>query len=191
MLVKEMFSNRNFLVLFFAFFFMGAANSSIKESVLNSLINTQNLNFNFEQNINGKIETGNCTIEYPKKIFCKYNLANEKILVSNGRSIVIKTKSGSYYRYPIEKTLLGYILDKQFIINEINNSNERIIDDKFVNFKLFQNENEINIFFDKKNYNLIGWQVIDLYQNLNITFLSSIKKNQTIKKNLFKLPSTN
>jgi len=170
---------------------MGAANSSIKESVLNSLINTQNLNFNFEQNINGKIETGNCTIEYPKKIFCKYNLANEKILVSNGRSIVIKTKSGSYYRYPIEKTLLGYILDKQFIINEINNSNERIIDDKFVNFKLFQNENEINIFFDKKNYNLIGWQVIDLYQNLNITFLSSIKKNQTIKKNLFKLPSTN
>ena len=28
--------------------------------------NTKNLSFNFEQNINGKLENGNCTIEYPK-----------------------------------------------------------------------------------------------------------------------------
>ena len=33
--------------------------------------NTNNLFFNFEQNINGKIQTGLCTIKYPKKIFCK------------------------------------------------------------------------------------------------------------------------
>ena len=40
--------------------------SSIKENIITSLVNTNNLSFNFEQNLNGKIETGNCIIEYPK-----------------------------------------------------------------------------------------------------------------------------
>ena len=51
--------------------------------------------------------------------------------------------------------------------------------------------NEINIFFDYDNYNLIGWQTIDMYQNLSITFLSSIRKNRIISKKIFKLPSQN
>ena len=62
-----------------------------------------------------KLENGNCTIEYPKKIFCKYNLKNKKVLVSNGRSLVIKTNN-SYYIYPLEKTPLNLILDKNFLI---------------------------------------------------------------------------
>ncbi len=164
------------------------AQSSIKENVINNLINTSNLSFKFEQNINGKIETGNCIIEYPKKIFCKYNESSDKILVSNGKSLVIKTKNGSYYRYSIERTPLNYILDKKFLLSQINNLNERIVNDKFINFTIFKDENEINIFFDKKNFNLIGWQTLDTYQNLNITFISSLKKNQKIKENFFKLP---
>ena len=41
-------------------------------------------------------------------------------------------------------------------------------------------------FLIKKTYNLIGWQTVDIYQNFNITYLSSIKKNQKLeKKNLF------
>ena len=94
-----------------------------------------------------KVETGKCIIEYPKKILCKYNLANEKILVSNGKSLVIKTKNGSYYRYSIKSTPLDYILDKKFLINEIKNLKQRIIDNKFINFTFFKNENEINIVF--------------------------------------------
>ena len=66
--------------------------ASFKNDIIQNLKNTQNLSFNFEQNINGKLENGNCIIEYPKKIFCKYNLSNKKILVSNGKSLVIKTK---------------------------------------------------------------------------------------------------
>ena len=65
-----------------------------------------------------------------KKIFCKYNLSNKKILVSNGKSLVIKT-TNSYYIYPIEKTPLNFILDKDFILNKIQNLNEKIIDNKF------------------------------------------------------------
>ncbi len=165
--------------------------SSIKEKVVKNLKSINNLSFNFEQNINGKIETGNCVIEYPKKIYCKYSNLNEKILVSNGKSLVIKTKSGSYYRYSIERTPLKYILDKNFLINEINNLKERVLNDKFINFTIIKDDNEINIFFDKKSFNLIGWQTLDIYQNLNITFISSLKKNQKLKKNFFKLPKTN
>ena len=130
------------------------------------------------------------SLSIQKKIFCKYNTSNEKILVSNGRSFVIKTKS-SYYRYSIKRTPLDYILDKKFLINEIKFLKERVINNKFINFTILKDENEINIFFDKNNYNLIGWQTLDTYQNLSITYLSSIKKNELLKKNIFKLPSAN
>ena len=91
--------------------------------------------------------------------------------------------------YPLDKTPLNYILDKKFLLNEIQFLNERIIDEKFINFKILKNDNEINIFFDKKNFFLIGWQIIDLYQNLNITYLSSVKKNTKVNKSLFLIPS--
>ena len=88
--------------------------SSIKDNIIKNLNYTKNLSFSFEQNINGKIETGKCIIEYPKKIYCSYNSPNKKILVSNGKSLVIKTKNGNYYRYPIKRTPLDYILNKKF-----------------------------------------------------------------------------
>ena len=52
-----------------------------------------------------------------------------------------------------------------------------------------ENNNQISIYFDKNTYNLIGWQTLDIYQNLSITFLSSIVKNQKIDENLFNLPT--
>ena len=182
---------KKILFFFLLINFNNIALSSIKENVINNLINTDNLSFRFEQNINGEVETGNCIIEYPKKIFCKYEKSNNKIIVANGKSVVIKTNKGSYYRYSIKTTPLNYILDKNFLIKEIQKLNERIIDDKFINFTILKDENEINIFFDIRNYDLIGWQTIDIYQNLNITYLSSLKKNQKLKKDIFILPEIN
>ena len=91
-----------YLIIFF-FIFLSNSSADIKNKIIQNLITTDNLDFKFEQNINGKIENGNCTIEYPKKIFCEYARSNNKILVSNGKSLVIKTRV-SYYRYPLEKT---------------------------------------------------------------------------------------
>ena len=179
-----------FLILIF-FTLLSNTQASNKEKIIENLQNTKSLNFHFEQNINGKIEKGNCIIEYPKKIFCNYDNTNNKILVSNGRSLVIKTKSGSYYRYSLKKTPLNYILDKNFLINEIQNLEERIIDNKFINFKILKEDNEINIFFNNTNYNLVGWQTLDIYQNLSITYISSLKTNQQLKSNIFKLPDSN
>ena len=164
--------------------------ANIKENIILNLKNIENINFNFEQNINGKIENGNCTIQYPKKIFCKYNLGNQKILVSDGKSLIIKT-TASYYKYSLDKTPLNYLLDKEFLIKKINGSNARIVQKKFINFKFTENENEINVFFDINNFSLLGWQTLDIYQNLSITYLSSISVNKNLKRNLFNLPDRN
>jgi len=160
-----------------------------KDKIIENLQNTENLNFNFEQNINGKIENGSCTIQYPKKIYCKY-IKNNKILVSNGKSLVIKTQT-SFYRYPLNKTPLNLILDKKFLIKKVNILKEKTLDRSHISFEIEENNNEINVFFDNKTFNLIGWQTKDIYQNLNVTYLSSILKNQQVDKNLFKLPTQN
>ncbi len=179
-----------YLTIFFLYIFISNGNAEIKNKIIQNLINTNNLDFKFEQNINGKIENGNCTIEYPKKIFCEYARSNNKILVSNGKSLIIKTRV-SYYRYPLERTSLNFILDKKFLIDKIKNLNERIVDNNLVIYTIIEKDGEINVFFDKETYDLIGWQNIDIYQNFNITFLSSIRKNRILPKNLFKIPSQN
>ena len=49
----------------------------------------------------------------------------------------------------------------------------REVSDRYINFTILENDNEINIFFNKKNLTLVGWQTQDIYQNLSITFISS------------------
>ncbi|MDC3006880.1 outer membrane lipoprotein carrier protein LolA [Candidatus Pelagibacter sp.] len=181
---------KKYLFILFFILLNSEVLASIKGNIIYNLNNIDNIFFKFEQNINGKTENGECIIQYPKKIFCKYNLKNKKILVSNGKSLVIKSLS-SYYLYPLDKTPLNLILDKNFLIDAINNSDGRIIEDKFINYNFSEKDNEINIFFDKNTYELIGWQTLDIYQNLSITFISSIVKNQKLKKNLFKIPKQN
>ena len=178
-----------YFLLFYILFFISNSNAEIKDKIIMNLKNTNNLDFSFEQNINGKIENGRCTIEYPKKIFCEYN-KNKKVLVSNGKSLVIKTIT-SYYRYPLEKTPLNLILDKNYLIDKIDELEEKIVDSNLINFTIKNKDNKISFFFDNNTYDLVGWKNTDIYQNSNITFLSSIRKNRDLRKNLFKVPTQN
>ena len=176
--------------LFFSFF--NPLQAALKEEIILNLKKTNNLTFDFKQTIDKKTEEGNCIIEYPKKIYCLYNNFNKKIMVSNGKSLVIKNQTNNqYYRYPLKRTPLELILDKNYLINQIKNVEGRIVDNKYFNFTLVNNDNKINIFFDNQTLNLIGWQTEDIYQNLVITFMSKIKVNQKIDKNIFKLPQMN
>ena len=179
---------RYFLIFFFIFYIFNTKADN-REKIITNLNDTSNFSFEFEQNINGKIESGNCTIEYPKKIYCAYN-KKDKVLVSNGKSLVIKSIS-SYYRYPLKKTPLNLILDKKFLINKIYSLEENIIDNSFIKYSIIENESKIDIFFDIISLELIGWQTKDVYQNTALTLLSSISKNQKIEKKLFKLPAQN
>ena len=180
------------LIVFFILNFYNPAFSSTKEKIISQMQLTNNLSFNFNQTINNKDESGECIIEYPKKIRCIYNNSNKKILVSNGKSLVIKTANkGSYFLYPLSKTPLIFLLDKEYLISKMNILEPREIDGKYLNFKIFENNNEINVFFDKSNLLLVGWQTEDIYQNLVITFISSVKINQKINNKIFILPVNN
>ena len=179
---------RLFLIFFFTFL-ISNSKADNRDKIIENLNNTLNFNFEFEQNINGKIESGNCTIEYPKKMYCAYN-KNSKILVSNGKSLVIKTIS-SYYRYPLKKTPLNLILDKNFLIKKIYSLEENIIDNSYIKYTIIENENKIDVFFDSGSLDLKGWQTKDIYQNTTLTLISSISKNQNIEKKLFRLPVQN
>ena len=180
------------LTFFFIFNLIKPLHASIEEKIINNLLKIDNLTFNFKQTIGEKTEEGNCTIEYPKKIFCSYNNINKKIMVSNGKSLVIKNQiNNQYYFYPLKKTPLELILDKNFLINQISNLESKNIDNKYINFTIVNNKNEINIFFDKKTLNLVGWQTEDIYQNLVITYIYKVKLNQKINKDIFILPKIN
>ena len=104
--------------------------------------------------------------------------------------MVIKTET-SFYRYSLKKTPLNLILDKNFLIKKIHILKGNVIDDNLINFTILENDNEIDVFFDSETFNLIGWKTRDIYQNTNITYLSSIETNKEITKNLFKIPSQN
>ena len=181
-----------FLVIFFILSFYSPTYSSVKEKIISQMYLTNNLSFNFIQTINNKNENGKCIIEYPKKIWCEYDNSNKKIIVSNGKSLVIKNRySGSYYIYPLRKTPLELLLDKEYLISKMNTLEPREIDSKYLSFKILENNIEINMFFDKKSLSLIGWQTEDIYQNLVVTFISSVKINKKINNKIFILPIDN
>ena len=56
---------------------------------------------------------------------------------------------------------------------------------------IYVNGNKITIFFDKKNQDLKGWQIVDQYNN-GINFsLKIISKNDKYAKEIFELPKIN
>ena len=183
---------RKFTIILLCIFFFKNVSASEIENIINHFKKIENISFSFKQNINGKEEQGNCIIEYPKKIYCLYDNHNKKLLVSNGKNLVIKNQQiNQYYIYPIDKTALNLILDKDFIISKIEETKMDLVDNKFYRFKFEENEHSINIFFDRKTLNLIGWQNIDIYQNLVITYLFDLRVNSELEENQFKLPSIN
>ena len=169
--------------------FYNPAFSSIKKKVISQLQFTNNLSFDFIQMIDKKKEDGKCIIKYPKKIWCTYNNPSKKIIVSNGKSLVVKNiNSGNYFIYSLKRTPLEFLLDKEYLVSKIDTLKSKEVDNKYIHFKILENNSEINIFFNKDDFNLVGWQTIDVYQNLSITFISSVKINQVIDDDFFVLP---
>jgi len=165
------------------------AEASIKDEIILNFKKINNLSFNFKQNINEKIEEGNCIIQYPKKIYCNYDNFKKKIIVSNGKSLVIKNQaSKQYFIYRLDSTPMELLLNKNYLIEQMQKLDGKIIDDKYFNFSIQNKDNKINIFFDKNSYDLMGWQTEDIYQNLVITFVYNIEKNKNIDQKFFKLP---
>ena len=175
-------------ILIFFFLFLNFAKASIKSNIIDNFKLTESIKFNFEQKIGKKIEKGECIIAYPKKIFCKYYDRYNKILVSNGKSLVINSeKSNQYYRYKLEKTPLNLILDKNFLINKIKDSENLSSSLNNYSLKIIYEQTTLIIHFDKNTLNLIGWTTNDIYQNKVETKISNVESNLMINSNIFKI----
>ncbi len=180
---------KKYLIFFFIFFFILNANSSSNQKIIDHLENINSLQFKFTQRIdNNNIEKGECIILYPKKIFCEYHDVYNKILVSNGKSLVINSdKIKNYYRYPLDKTPLNFILDKKFLISKINEVEDNKNYPFYYVFDFEYESNLIKVFFNKESLDLMGWETKDIYQNIIQTFLSDISINVEVEEEMFSI----
>ena len=102
--------------------------------------------------------------------------------------MLINSKSiKNYLRYSLENTPLNLILDKSFLLQKLSQVN--IIEENDENFflKITHNNSLVTIFFDKINYDIIGWTTKDVYQNQVETKLSEVSTNLMIDENIFKI----
>ena len=77
------------------------------------------------------------------------------------------------------------------MIQKIKSSELNEIEDKYTFIQIVENNNNINIFFSKKNYELVGWQIEDVYQNLAVTYIFNSIINEKIDEKIFILPKNN
>ena len=153
--------------------------------IIKKISGIKNFTFDFEQLIKDKKETGNCIISFNNKMICKYDETG-KIIVSNGKTLLIKNKNSSFANtYKTENTYFKYFLNKEFLITKIEGN----IIEKDQNFLLPINDqsNQLNIFFDKKNYLIKGWETTDLYGNKVKSNIVVRNINQELSDNIFSL----
>ena len=74
------------------------------------------------------------------------------------------------------------------LLKKINSSKLSEVEDKYMFIQISENNNNINVFFSKKNFELIGWQIEDVYQNLAVTYIFDTLINKNINEKIFKLP---
>ena len=177
-----------YIIFILIFFYPINIFASSKELIKNKLNETDNISFKFIQKIGKKTEKGDCIIFYPKKILCKYDDIYNKILVSNGRSLVINSqKITNYLIYQLKNTTLNLILDKKFLLDKLGQVETIKENDDTFSFKIVHNNNLLNIFFDKISYEIKGWTTTDIYLNKVETKLSNIETNIMINERIFRV----
>ena len=177
-----------YLKFFLFFLFTTNLYALPKNEIKNKLEKTNNVYFEFIQKINNKVEKGECKVSYPKKIYCKYNDIYEKVMVSNGRSLLINSKKiKNYLIYKLKDTPLNLILDKKFLLKKIEEIEYVEENSESYFFKINHNKSLVTIFFDKKSYDIKGWNTKDIYQNSVETLLLNIETNLMIDDSVFRI----
>ena len=176
---------RTIFLILIIFFIFAQKHAYTEPKIIKKISEIENFTFDFEQLINDKKETGNCIISFNNKMICKY-IETGKLIVSNGNTLLIKNKNSNFANtYKTENTYFKYFLNKEFLITKIEGN----VIEKDQNFLLPINDqsNQLNIFFDKNNYLIKGWETIDLYGNKVRSNIIVKKVNQELSDNIFNL----
>ena len=179
----------NLLAIFFYFFLLNISQANFQEQLINKYKEINTLSFDFTQKIGDKIEIGNCYIKNPLLMKCEYP-KKKKLIIANGKTLaIVKNRYKKIYQYPLKKTALFYILNKENILDIIHNYEPSNMDNDVIEYELTDsNSNKINIFFDKNSLLLSGWKTIDAYSNEVNFLIENIKTNIFVENKIFKIP---
>jgi len=159
MLVNVKFFRKIFLISFILLITTSLL-ANEKDQLIAQLNNLNSLEFTFDQLINQKTEKGSCILEFPGKLKCNYFDDKKKELIINNKRLAITQKRyNKTYHYPISKSPFLNILYKDKLL-EIVQSRELELTDEIIKLVYF-GDNEITVFFDKKNLDLKGWEIKD------------------------------
>jgi len=173
-----------------SFTFNSSLFSFEKNQIISQLKNLKTLEFTFNQIINNKEEVGSCLLEFPGKLKCNYFDNKQKELVINNRKLAITQKRyNKTYLYPVSKSPFLNILYKDKLI-EIVKIGELELSNMLVKL-IYKGKSKIIVFFDKKTFDLKGWEIVDSYNNNIIFSLNIIAKNEVYKKEAFSIPNIN
>ena len=194
MLEKEKFYKLNFLktisIILIIILLNSNSFSSPKEEIIINLNKTSNFSFDFIQKIQDEIEVGFCQIKYPRLIHCLYDNKKKKEIISTGKSLIIRNnRDNKFYIYPLKSTPLYYILDKDYLIKQIQNLEKIKISNDIFELNFTKQNNLIIVYFDKKSFDLKGWKTIDVYQNEVLFEVNNVEKNLIIDPKIFDLPN--
>jgi outer membrane lipoprotein-sorting protein len=141
-----------------------------KQSIINRLVNIDNITFDFEQITNEKKEVGKCILVFDNKLNCDYEDSAQKRILTNGKTLIIQQKRyDKIYFYPIKNSPFVKILNKGSLINLIKESD-------------YQLKNNIELtYFDRNKKKIIIFFETD---SINIKYV-----NSEINPKIFKIPS--
>ena len=181
--------NFTLVIIFFYLFFTNYSQANFKEKLINKLKTTDTLYFDFIQKIGEKEEVGNCYIKYPLLMKCEYPKKKKSIIANGKKFAIVKKRYKKIYHYPLKKTPLFYLLNKENILNLVQNYEPTTVDSNILKYELIENNsNKLKVFFDKNSLELLGWKTTDAYSNEVSFFLKNTETNILIKNEIFKIP---
>tara|TARA_B100001179_G_C18427806_1_gene333241 strand:- start:65 stop:640 length:576 start_codon:yes stop_codon:yes gene_type:complete len=186
-LIKNL--NIIFLTFFFCLFFTNSAQANFQAELINKYKMIKTLSFDFSQKIGDKEELGNCYIKYPLLMKCEYPKKKKSIIANGKKLAIVKKRYKKIYYYPLKKTPLFYLLNKENILSIIENHKPTLINSNVIVYKLIDNKsNVLNVFFDKNSLELSGWKTKDAYSNEVSFLIKNVIKNIKIENKFFKIP---
>ena len=126
------------LSIFFILILTSYSYAEIKDKIIQNLKNTNNLDFRFEQNINGKIENGKIVLKYKESKKEAYSFTTKYDRIENfGETWIIYTKTPYFM----------FCNNQIRITTELNLFEDCVGDGKMhgMKIKIDKNENEIAI----------------------------------------------
>ena len=179
------------LIIILLFIFNKTLSANEKQKITENLNSIDTLKFDFNQTSFDKQEFGKCFLKRPHFLKCIYEDKNQKQLIVNKNTLIIHhARYGKSYFYPTKTSYFSDILNKKKFGNLILSGSITRNNDHFEIIYSDKNKGEIVFFFDLINFDLEGWEVINLDGSKTTFILKNIFKNQEIDKKLLQIPNT-